>query len=203
MKAVVYIHGRGGSAREAEHYRALFPNDTVFGIEYEETQPGETSAFLAGRISEIQKRFDGVILIANSIGAFYCLHAGLRAEKAYLISPVVDMERLILGMMRASGIDEEELKARGTVQTPVGTLSWEYLSYVRTHPMRLDADISVLYGEHDELTPRGAIEQFAKKSGAALTVMKNGEHWFHTSEEMRFLDEWIAACEKKGRKNGN
>ena len=24
-----------------------------------------------------------------------------------------------------------------------------------------------------------------------LTVMENGEHWFHTEEQMKFLDEWI------------
>ena len=24
-----------------------------------------------------------------------------------------------------------------------------------------------------------------------LTVMRNGEHWFHTEEQMKFLDEWI------------
>ena len=25
----------------------------------------------------------------------------------------------------------------------------------------------------------------------SLTVMEGGEHWFHTEEQMRFLDEWI------------
>jgi len=24
-----------------------------------------------------------------------------------------------------------------------------------------------------------------------LTVMKGGEHWFHTKEQMAFLDAWI------------
>ncbi len=24
-----------------------------------------------------------------------------------------------------------------------------------------------------------------------LTIMKNGEHWFHTEEQMKFLDSWI------------
>ena len=32
---------------------------------------------------------------------------------------------------------------------------------------------------------------FAKKHNAMLTVMEGGEHWFHTEEQMRFLDEWI------------
>jgi len=27
--------------------------------------------------------------------------------------------------------------------------------------------------------------------GAELTVMEEGEHWFHTDEQMRFLDNWI------------
>ena len=29
------------------------------------------------------------------------------------------------------------------------------------------------------------------RTGAKLTVMKGGEHRFHTKEQMRFLDEWI------------
>ena len=33
---------------------------------------------------------------------------------------------------------------------------------------------------------------FAEKTGAGLTVMKNGEHWFHTAEQMAFLDRWAA-----------
>ena len=29
------------------------------------------------------------------------------------------------------------------------------------------------------------------KGGAELTVMPEGEHWFHTPEQMRFLDAWL------------
>ena len=32
---------------------------------------------------------------------------------------------------------------------------------------------------------------FARRIGASLTVMEDGEHWFHTDEQMRFLDGWI------------
>ena len=31
-----------------------------------------------------------------------------------------------------------------------------------------------------------------ERIGAELTVMKNGEHWFHTAEQMTFLDGWIS-----------
>ncbi len=35
------------------------------------------------------------------------------------------------------------------------------------------------------------ISEFAKQTNATLTVMRNGEYWFHTEEQMKFLDEWI------------
>ena len=35
------------------------------------------------------------------------------------------------------------------------------------------------------------IRDFAEVHNAVLTVMEGGEHWFHTQEQMRFLDEWI------------
>ena len=31
----------------------------------------------------------------------------------------------------------------------------------------------------------------ADQIGATLTVMKGGEHWFHTDNQMAFLDQWI------------
>ncbi len=31
------------------------------------------------------------------------------------------------------------------------------------------------------------MSSFAKKHNARLTVMENGEHWFHTEEQMKFL----------------
>ena len=37
-----------------------------------------------------------------------------------------------------------------------------------------------------------SVSKFAKQIGAKLTVMKNGEHWFHTEEQMSFLDDWIS-----------
>ena len=31
---VIYVHGKGGSAAEAEHYRQLFPDSEVIGFDY-------------------------------------------------------------------------------------------------------------------------------------------------------------------------
>ena len=35
------------------------------------------------------------------------------------------------------------------------------------------------------------IFKFAYDVNAELTIMQNGEHWFHTAEQMAFLDDWI------------
>ena len=56
-------------------------------------------------------------------------------RKAYFISPIVDMEKLITDMMQWANITEAELKHKGTIHTAFGEdLSWEYLCYVRNHP---------------------------------------------------------------------
>ena len=102
------------------------------------------------------------------------------------------MERLILDMMGWAGVTEAELQARREIPTSFGeTLSWEYLSYVRRHPLHWSVPTRILYGEKDNLTSYATISAFAKRIRAPLTVMPGGEHWFHTPEQMAFLDDWI------------
>ena len=115
-------------------------------------------------------------------------------DRAYLISPVVDMEKLIGNMMMWAGVTEQELAEKKEIPTEFGeTLSWNYLTYVREHPISWHIPTHILYGEHDNLTSLEIISDFAKQVGAELTVMPNGEHWFHTDEQMQFLDRWITA----------
>lgn len=200
-KAVIYIHGKGGNAAEAEHYQPLFPECAVIGFEYHAKTPWEAKTEFPAFFDSIRGEHGAVTLIANSIGAYFALHAlaDCPVEKAFLISPVVDMERLILDMMAWAAVGEEELREKKTVETAFGeTLSWEYLCYARENPVEWNAPTCILYGECDNLTSRETIADFAKRTGAALTVMEKSEHWFHTEEQMRFLDEWI----EKSRLNG-
>ena len=120
-----------------------------------------------------------------------------RIEKAYFISPIVNMEKLIADMMMWANVTEDELCCKKEIQTDFGeTLSWEYLRYVRKHPIVWTAPTHILYGENDNLTSYETISEFASQVNATLTVMKNGEHWFHTKEQMEFLDEWIGNINK-------
>ena len=113
-------------------------------------------------------------------------------DRAYWISPVVDMEKLIGDMMQWVGVREQELAEKQEIPTTFGeTLSWKYLAYVRAHPIAWHVPTRILYGAHDDLTAPKTISAFARRVGAELTVMPDGEHWFQTEEQMRFLDAWI------------
>ena len=191
---ILYIHGKGGSAAECEHYKPLFPDCGVFGLDYQTFTPWETGAEIRTALEKLKSEFENIILIANSIGAFFSMNAGIDGmlRKAYFISPIVDMEKLIRDMMLWAHVTEKELRDKGVIRTDFGEdLSWEYLCYVREHPVRWNVPTSILYGSRDNLTAPETVRAFAKRHNAALTVMENGEHWFHTDGQMRFLDDWI------------
>lgn len=191
---IVYVHGKGGSAVEAEHYRALFPEAEVVGFDYHAQTPWEAREEFPQFFAEQQKHCDHLTLIANSISAFFSMSSldGTLIDQAHFISPVVDMEKLIGTMMMWANVTEQELAEKMDIPTRFGeTLSWPYLCYVREHPVVWQVPTRILYGEHDNLTSLETISAFAKRVGAELTVMQGGEHWFHTEQQIRFLDDWI------------
>ena len=194
MSIILYIHGKGGSAAESEHYKPLFPDSEVIGLDYQTFSPWEIGKEIRVAVEELKRKYENVILIANSIGAFFCMNAGIDdvIHKAYFISPIVDMEELITDMMKWANISESELESEGIIHTDFGEdLSWEYLSYIRSHPIEWHVPTQILYGSDDHLTSLETITDFAKKHNATLTVMEGGEHWFHTEDQMLFLDNWI------------
>ena len=195
MNLVLYIHGKGGSSAESEHYKSLFPKYDVIGLDYQTFTPWETGKEIHTAVSKFKNEYEKIILIANSIGAFFSMNADISQwiEKAYFISPIVDMEKLILNMMSWANVTEEELKIKGIIPTAFGEdLSWEYLCFVREHPVQWTVPTNILYGGKDNLTSYETITVFAEKYHCKLTVMENGEHWFHTETQMQFLDNWIA-----------
>mgnify|MGYP002747668685 FL=1 len=195
MKAlVIYIHGKGGNIEETKHYQSIFRENDVIGFDYKSQTPWEAEIEFPILYDRCAKSYDSVILIANSIGAYFAMLSLVEKNfsQALFISPIVDMEKLIMDMMKWLNITEYELKSKKEVETEFGeTLSWEYLSYVKNHPIRWSVPTSILYGEKDNLTFQETITKFAEQIGATLTIMKNGEHWFHTDEQLKFLDTWV------------
>ncbi len=193
-KGLIYIHGKGGTAKEAEHYKILFPEYDVSGLDYEAKTPWEAQEEFRRFFDLFRTEHDDISIVANSIGAFFAMNAlsDRKIEKAYFISPIVDMEKLIIEMMNQAHISEKELFEKGIIETEYGeTLSWEYLLWIRQNPVTWTIPTCILYGEKDNLQSIDTIRAFADRIGAGITIMENGEHWFHTEKQMKFLDNWL------------
>ena len=192
---IVYVHGKGGNAEEANYYRKFFNDDfDIIGFDYKSENPWDAKSEFSDYFDSIIPEYNKTILIANSIGAYFSLISlsDKKIEKAMLISPIVDMERLIIDMMTWANVSEEELSIKKEIETPFGeTLSWEYLSYVRKNPIQWNIPTEILYAEKDNMTSISTMNDFSKKINANIMVMSGGEHWFHTKEQMDFLDNWI------------
>ena len=193
--AVIYIHGKGGSADEADHYKKLFNDDyEVLGFDYKAKLPWQAKEEFQNYFDLIIPQYNEILLIANSIGAYFSLISlsEKSISRALLISPIVDMENLISTMMKKAKISEEELKAKKVIGTSFGeVLSWEYLSFVRKNPITWNIPTGILYGKKDDMTSLETITNFAHTINASLTIFDKGEHWFHTEEQMDFLDTWV------------
>jgi len=191
---VLFVHGKGGSADEAEGYRKYFEGMEIYGFDYAASNPWEAKDEFAKKVSELREDYERIILVAASIGAYFSLSAGIDKyiEKAYFISPVVNLERLIMDMISWAGTTEEELKEKRIIPVDFGEdLSWDYLTYVRDNPIEWNTPTEILYGSRDNLQSIDTMREFAEKAIANITVMEGSEHWFHTDEQIRFLDEWM------------
>ena len=203
-RGYLFLHGQMGRKEEAEAFaQVVCPNGyQVLSIDLpahgerqgrgEELTPWEAVPDVRAAWEWTERRWNTVSLRANSIGAYFAMLAVDRLDRALLVSPILDMEGLILTMMGWTGVTEEELRERGEIAASFGqTLSWEYLCWVREHPIQpWTCPICVLCGSRDEMTPLPLTESYARRQHAQLTVMENGEHWFHTPEQLAALRAW-------------
>ena len=193
--AVVYIHGKGGSADEALYYKKFFNDDyEVLGFDYTSELPWQIGEEFQNYFDSIIPNYNQILLIANSIGAYFSMLSLSEKpiKKALFVSPIVDMENIILHMMKRAKVSEEELRIKKVINIPFGEpLSWEYLSFVRKNPIAWNIPTGILYGKKDDMTSLETMTNFTNKIHADLTVFDEGEHWFHTEEQMDFLDTWF------------
>lgn len=206
-KLFLYIHGKMGRKEEAARIAEIVcpKGYQVLGIdlpghgertgEMERFVPWEVVPELQAVYANTQKRWKKISLYANSIGAYFSLLTlrDAKLEKSLFVSPILDMEKLIRDMMCWAGVTQEQLKEAGEIPTAFGeTLSWSYLTYAAEHRItEWDSPTAILYAGHDHLTARETVDDFAKRFGCTVTVMENGEHWFHSEEQLAVLDAWL------------
>lgn len=191
---VIYLHGQGGSPAEVEDYRQFFPDADLCGLDYQAKNPWEARAEFPEKFAALTDGYDQVLLVAVSLGAYFAISTGIGGylTKAYLVSPVVDMERLIMDMIGWAGTSEAELCEKKIIPVDFGEdLSWEYLTYVRRNKVDWHVPTEIIWGSEDHLQSLQTMQTFAEKTGAGLTVMEGGPHWFHTPEQLAFVNRWL------------
>lgn len=205
-KVILYVHGKNGCKEDAAPFASVAVTHgwQVLSVDLpkhgERTEsrteflPWQVIPELRALLPYICSRWSRISLCANSIGAWFVLLAfeGTAFEKAFFISPVLDMEKLIRDMMAWASVSMERLKREREIETNFGeTLSWEYYSYAKEKTVtHWESPTFILYGEKDHLIKRDTVDVFAHRFFASLTVMAEGEHWFHTEEQLDFMKDW-------------
>ena len=211
-RVYIYAHGQGGSKDDAEFLASIICKQGWQVISFDLPGHGQRrhepasckSIFYDPRhtilefreiLSYAKKRWEEIALFAVSIGAWFILQS-FRDEKlsdCLFVSPILEMKYVISNMMRKAGVSEEQLKQKRMIVTPAWQpLFWEYWSFVLNNPItKWETSSRILYAENDDMTPLCIVRNFAQKFDCDLSVMKNGEHWFHTPQQLDYLRRWI------------
>ena len=141
-----------------------------------------------------KERVEKLSLFGCSIGAYFQLLAFADAEidRAWFLSPVTDMERILHNLMGYCRVTEEEFRERGLVENDIEPLYYPYYEYVRSHPIvKWPHRTYILRGERDALCEYARVKFFADRFGCELTEQEGGEHWFHTEAQLAFFRTWL------------
>lgn len=146
-------------------------------------------------IEYAKKNYQEINLWACSMGAYFSLLAYKDEDikQCLFLSPVVNMKVIIDNMMLWSNTTEEKLKEKQEIKTDCGqTLYWDYYEYVKNNPItNWNKKTFVLYGNKDNLQDENIIKDFCNKFNCSLLIFENGEHFFHTEEQLKFYENWI------------
>ena len=199
----LFVHGQFGCKEEALPFAEIVsPDAQVLSIDLpnhgtrqnrnEEFAPWTAAPELTRVMAYARAHWRATNVRATSIGAYFVRLAFAAPEKALFVSPIVDMERLICDRIGAAGITEQILRERGMYPAREGDmLSWDYLCWVRAHPAKdWYCPQYILYGENDSMTDLATIRTYTAKSGAELIIVPQGEHWFHTPEQLAVMADW-------------
>ena len=174
-KVFLFVHGLHGRKEEALAFAEVaVPNGyQVLGIDLPvERKPWEVLPLLNDICDYLYDNWQSVSVRANSIGSWFTLLAfqSKKVEQALLVSPILDMKRFIELMPQ-----REDDYYEWVVNNPI--TSWVAPTYI----LRPEVDLIV----SDEVG-----HDFISQHQCQVTIMPDGEHWFHTPEQLAFLKAW-------------
>lgn len=205
-KVYLFVHGKMSNKESAEAFAAIAESKGYQTISFDLPEHGERQhqAYKCNIINGINdltqiadyvfNKWKTVSLYGCSLGAFFSLHAyGNRVfDNCLFQSPIVNMEYLIEQMFIWFNISEEQLRKQGEIETPIDTMSWQYYSYVKKHPIqKWTPPTHILYAAKDNLQNRRVIEDFVSRFNCQLTVSENSEHPFMDEADKTIVETWM------------
>ena len=146
-------------------------------------------------IEYAKKNYKEINLWACSMGAYFSLLAYKDEDikNSLFLSPVVNMKVIIDNMMLWSNTTEDDLKEKQEIKTNFGqTLYWDYYKYVKENPIvNWNKETFILYGSKDNMQEQSIIQEFSNKFNCKLSILENGEHYFHTEEQLSYYKKWL------------
>ncbi len=214
-KLIIAVHGNMSHKEDdvikmlAEHaskkrYQVLSFDLPEHGDRKEDTaylcKPQNCVSDLTKILNYAKQNYEEISLWACSMGAYFSLlaYANEELKECYFLSPVINMKVIIDNMMMWSNVTEEVLKEKQEIQTNFGpTLYYDYYEYVKEHPItNWNHKTSILYGDKDNMQEQELIEAFSQQFACQLTIIKEGEHYFHTKEQLDAYQKWLEECIK-------
>ena len=146
-------------------------------------------------IEYAKANYNEINIWACSIGAYFNLLAYKDEDlkQCLFLSPVVNMKIIIENMMLWSNTTEKELNEKQKIKTDFGqTLYWDYYLYVKENPINnWNKETYILYGDKDNMQDKNIIQRFSNNFNCELSILEDGEHFFHTEEQLNFYSDWL------------
>jgi esterase/lipase len=206
-KIYIYVHGKFSNKDEANDFSKIAIKNKYQVLSFDLPEHGErkTEKYpcniwngindLNEIYNYVKKSWENIFLYGCSLGAFFSLLAykNYPIVKALFVSPVLNMELLIENIMRNNHITEEILKTKHIIPNMDGeTLDWDYYRFIKENKIESwGVPTYILCGSNDNLTEKETINNFIDKFNAKVNILENGEHWFHTTEQIKYLNKWL------------
>ena len=171
----LFVHGLHGRKEEALAFAEVaVPKGTqVLSIDLPvERKPWEVMPLLNEVCYYLYGNWNCVSVRANSIGSWFSLLAfqGKKVDRAMFVSPILDMKKFIELMQQREG---------------------DYYEWVCNNPItHWNAPTYILRPEIDRLVSEEVGRDFIRRHQCQVNIMPDGEHWFHTLEQLALMKEW-------------
>lgn len=174
-KVFLFVHGQGGNKEEAIPFAeiAVPKGYQVIGIDLPVMDQSWEVLAMFNEVKEyLYQNYDSVSIRANSIGAWFSLlcFQDKVIDQALFVSPILNMRVFIEGMQEKDDT---------------------YYDWIIKHPiMQWTADTFILRPKIDLIVKDKVYDSFLGKFECQVQEVENGEHWFHTPEQLLAMQQW-------------